>query len=148
MRHFDQKDSDIRHGYILHSTCDMVENKRQRHATLPSLKIDMRHRDPPPPPSRAPKVKPVARVSVPTHCRGHNGCLDGYVVTSSDHWSSSRGPWRHVQPPYNPQFDGSKIINSLPSCKYKRNISILNTKGNINISMDIACTRFDDEGIG
>ena len=34
MRHGGKKDIDMRHGYLLNSTCDMVENKRQRHATL------------------------------------------------------------------------------------------------------------------
>ena len=54
MRYGGKQDSDTRHGYFLNSTCDMVENKRQRHATLPLLKVDMRHRDHlPPPPSRA-----------------------------------------------------------------------------------------------
>ena len=47
MRHGGKQDSDMRHGYFLHSTCDMVENKGQRHATLAFLKIDMRHQDPP-----------------------------------------------------------------------------------------------------
>ena len=36
----------MRHGYFLNSTCDMVENKRQRHETLSFLKIDVRHRGP------------------------------------------------------------------------------------------------------
>ena len=43
MRHGGKKDSDMRHGYFLNSTSDMVEDKRQRHATLPFHKIDMRH---------------------------------------------------------------------------------------------------------
>ena len=50
MRYGGKQDSDTRHGYFLNSTCDMVENKRQRHATLPLLKVDMRHRDHLPPP--------------------------------------------------------------------------------------------------
>ena len=41
-------DSDMRVIHFLKSTCDMEENKRQRHVTLPFLKIDMRHGDPPP----------------------------------------------------------------------------------------------------
>ena len=35
MRHDGKKDSDMRHGFFLNSTCDVVENKRQRHVTLP-----------------------------------------------------------------------------------------------------------------
>ena len=31
------------HSIFLNSTCDIVENKLQGHATLPFLKIDMRH---------------------------------------------------------------------------------------------------------
>ena len=34
--------SDMRQAYFLNSTCDMAINKRQRYATLPFLKIDMR----------------------------------------------------------------------------------------------------------
>ena len=42
-----QKYSDMRRGSFLNSTCDMAINKRQRHATLPFLKIDMGHWGPP-----------------------------------------------------------------------------------------------------
>ena len=38
------------HNLVLKSTCDILENKGEGHATLPFLKFDMRHRDPPPPP--------------------------------------------------------------------------------------------------
>ena len=31
----------------INSTCDIGENKQQGHATLPFLKIDMRHWEPP-----------------------------------------------------------------------------------------------------
>ena len=48
MRQENKKDSDIRHAHFLNSTCDTGENKRQRHVTLPFLKIDMGHGDPPP----------------------------------------------------------------------------------------------------
>ena len=34
--------SDMRHSLFLNSTCDIGENKRKGHATLPILKIDMR----------------------------------------------------------------------------------------------------------
>ena len=51
MRHGGKKDTDMRHGYFLNLTCDMVENKGHRHPTLAFLKIDMQHQDPP---SRAP----------------------------------------------------------------------------------------------
>ena len=51
MGHGGKKDSDMRHDYFLNSTYDIGGNKRQRHATLAFLKIDMRHRDPQ---SRAP----------------------------------------------------------------------------------------------
>ena len=37
----------MRQAYFLNSTCDMAINKRQRHATLPFLKSDMRHWGPP-----------------------------------------------------------------------------------------------------
>ena len=37
-----------RHGHFLKSTCDLEENKRQRHVSLRLLKIYMRHGDPPP----------------------------------------------------------------------------------------------------
>ena len=47
MRQGFQKYSDMRQAYFLNSTCDMAINKRQRHATLPFLKIDMRHWGPP-----------------------------------------------------------------------------------------------------
>ena len=47
MRHGGKKDSDMRHGYFLNSTSDMVEDKQQRHATLPFHKIDMQHWGPP-----------------------------------------------------------------------------------------------------
>ena len=47
MGHGGKKDSDMRHDYFLNSTCDIGENKRQRHATETFLKIDMRHREPP-----------------------------------------------------------------------------------------------------
>ena len=40
-------------GHFLNSTCNIGEKKRQGHATLAFLKIDMRHRDPP---SRAPVI--------------------------------------------------------------------------------------------
>ena len=53
MRHGGKKD--IRHCYFLNSTCDMVENKWQRHATLTfKKKINMPHRDDPPPPHQGP----------------------------------------------------------------------------------------------
>ena len=43
MQHGGKKDSDMRHGYFLILICDMVEDKQQRNATLPFLKIDIRH---------------------------------------------------------------------------------------------------------
>ena len=65
MRHGGKMDSDMRHGYFLNSTCDMVENKGQRHATSDFLKIDMRHQVPP---SRAPLyVIHVQRMKVISH---------------------------------------------------------------------------------
>ena len=51
MRQENKNDSDMGHAHFLNSTCDMEENKRQRHVTLPFLKIDMRHGEFP---SRAP----------------------------------------------------------------------------------------------
>ena len=39
--------SNMGHSLVLKSTCDIVENKRQGHATLPFLKFDMRHWGPP-----------------------------------------------------------------------------------------------------
>ena len=35
--------SDMGHSHFLNPTCDIGGNKRQGHATLPFLKIDMRH---------------------------------------------------------------------------------------------------------
>ena len=49
MRQGTEIDSDILHCHFLNSTCYMGINKRQRHATLPFLKIDRGHWDPPPP---------------------------------------------------------------------------------------------------
>ena len=65
MRQENKTDSDMRHAHFLNSTCDMEENKRQRHVTLPFLKMDMRHRDPPPL-SRAPHVSFPMR-DIPDH---------------------------------------------------------------------------------
>ena len=42
-RHGFQKYSYRRQAYFLNSTCNMAINKRQGHATLPFLKIDIRH---------------------------------------------------------------------------------------------------------
>ena len=42
MRNGGERYSDIRHRFVLNSTCHIVKNKRQGHATLPFLKIDMR----------------------------------------------------------------------------------------------------------
>ena len=39
--------SDMGHSLFLNSTCDILENKQQGHATLPFLKFNMRHRGPP-----------------------------------------------------------------------------------------------------
>ena len=39
IRHGGKNYSDMRHGYFLNSTCDMLENKRQRLATLPFFKL-------------------------------------------------------------------------------------------------------------
>ena len=36
----------MRHAHFLISTCDMEQNDRQKHATLPFLKIDMRQGGP------------------------------------------------------------------------------------------------------
>ena len=47
MRQGSEKFSDMRQGYFLNSTYDMAINKRQRHATLPFLKIDTWHWGPP-----------------------------------------------------------------------------------------------------
>ena len=47
MRQGGKNYSDMGHGLFLNLTCDIVENKRQRHATLPFLKFDMRHWGPP-----------------------------------------------------------------------------------------------------
>ena len=47
MRQGFKKYSDMRQAYFLNLTCDMAINKRQRHATLPFLKIDTRHWGPP-----------------------------------------------------------------------------------------------------
>ena len=41
------KSSDMGHIHFLYSTCDIEENKQQRDATLPFLKMDMRHWGPP-----------------------------------------------------------------------------------------------------
>ena len=40
------------YGHLLNLSCDMGSFKQQRDATLPILKIDMRHKDPP---SKAPE---------------------------------------------------------------------------------------------
>ena len=42
MRQGTEIDTDMRPCHFLNSTCDMGINKRQRHATLPFLKIDRR----------------------------------------------------------------------------------------------------------
>ena len=47
MRHEGNIYSDMQHSTFLNSTCDIRENKRQRHVTLPFLKIDMRRWGPP-----------------------------------------------------------------------------------------------------
>ena len=47
MRHEWIKCSDMGHCLFLNSTCNNKENKRQRHAILPFLKIDMRRWGPP-----------------------------------------------------------------------------------------------------
>ena len=39
--------SDMGHTLSLNSICDIEEYKQQKHATLPFLKIDMRHWEPP-----------------------------------------------------------------------------------------------------
>ena len=49
MGHGGSKCNTMGHSDFLNSTCDIEENKRQRHATLPFLKIDTQHWDPPPP---------------------------------------------------------------------------------------------------
>ena len=50
--------------HFLNSTGDMGNNKRQRHATLTFLKIDMRHQDPP---SRA-STGGMKRLAQACHC--------------------------------------------------------------------------------
>ena len=47
MRQGGKKYSDMGHSLFLNSTCDIEENKRQGHATLPFLKFDIRHWGPP-----------------------------------------------------------------------------------------------------
>ena len=47
MRQGPEIDSDMRHCQFLNLTGDMGINERQRHATLPFLKINGRHGDPP-----------------------------------------------------------------------------------------------------
>ena len=61
------KCSDMEHCYFLSVTCDIEENKRQRHATLPFLEIDMRHWGPP---SRAPVEAHLA--GTPYYIHGKN----------------------------------------------------------------------------
>ena len=39
--------SDMGHILFLNSTCGIVENKRHGHSTLPFLKFDMQHWEPP-----------------------------------------------------------------------------------------------------
>ena len=51
MRHRGYKRSDMGHNHFLNSTCDIEENKRQRRATLPFLKMDMR------PPIKGPQIE-------------------------------------------------------------------------------------------
>ena len=51
MRQGGKNYSDMGHSLFLNSTCDIEENKRQGHATLPFLKFNMRHWGPQ---SRAP----------------------------------------------------------------------------------------------
>ena len=48
MRQGTEIESDMRHCHFLNLTCHMGINKQQRHETLPFLKIDRRHGDPPP----------------------------------------------------------------------------------------------------
>ena len=47
MRQGGKNYSDMGHSLFLNLTCDIVENKRQRHVTLPFLKFDMQHWGPP-----------------------------------------------------------------------------------------------------
>ena len=54
-----QKDSDMGCGHFLNSTGDKRNFRQQRHATLPFLKINMPHKDPPSPTSRAPHPGPA-----------------------------------------------------------------------------------------
>ena len=54
IRHGGKKCSDMGHSLYLNSTCEIGENKWQRRATLPFLKIDMRHRGPPSRPHQVP----------------------------------------------------------------------------------------------
>ena len=69
--------SDMLHSLFLNSTCDIGEKRRQGHATLPFLIIDMRHLGPP---SRAPTGVWIdilwARVDPVVLGRGH-GVLVG-----------------------------------------------------------------------
>ena len=41
MRHGGYKSSDMGHSLVLNLTCDIEENKRQRHAALPFVKINV-----------------------------------------------------------------------------------------------------------
>ena len=60
MRQGGKNYSDMGHSLFFNSTCDVVENKRQGHATLPFLKFDMRHWGPP---SRGPLLAGIEVVS-------------------------------------------------------------------------------------
>ena len=48
-RRYQNKYSENAQSLFLDSTCDIEEYKRQRHATLAFIRIDMRHWGPPPP---------------------------------------------------------------------------------------------------
>ena len=70
------------HSLLLNQTCDIGENKGQGHATLPFLKIDMRHWGPP---SRAPQrhiqrnAGPANECGVCVICRSMCGVCDVFV---------------------------------------------------------------------
>ena len=47
MQHKGKKYGDMGHSPFLNSTCDIRENKQERHVALPFHKNDLQHRGPP-----------------------------------------------------------------------------------------------------
>ena len=77
------------HILFLNSTCDIGENKRQGHATLSFLKIDMRHWGSPiKGPIGAPAAAGYRGFPGRSLCRRHNKprCADGGVLSAITVW--------------------------------------------------------------